>query len=66
MPSNENISHRLFQTKFSSEQKEIAPEPEPERQKGPYKAALELELWKELEQEKFMKGLVKNVSNETF
>ena len=34
----------------------------PEREQAPYKAALELELWKEMEQEKFVKGKIYRVA----
>jgi hypothetical protein len=41
---------------IASPQREVPPEEVPERQQSTYKAALELELWKEMEQEKFLKG----------
>ena len=37
--------------------REVSSEDIPERQQETYKVALELELWKEMEQEKFIKGM---------
>ncbi|KAL5269934.1 hypothetical protein ACHWQZ_G003415 [Mnemiopsis leidyi] len=41
----------------AADRRETKTEEVPERQKDTYKAALELELWKEMEQEKFLKEL---------
>lgn len=56
-PLRAEPNSKPFRAEPNSRQREVSSEDIPERQQETYKVALELELWKEMEQEKFIKDL---------